>query len=84
MWFIIYKIIMQNKKLERDQESAVLAGVVAGLANYFKQDPLLFRFVAVLVIILTGFFPAVFLYFLAWLFIPKRTTPKADYTIEKE
>lgn len=71
-----------QKKVYREEEAAVVAGVVAGLAKYFSQDPVLFRVVAVFLLIISGFFPGLLLYVLAWLLIPKRTSPSADYTYE--
>lgn len=61
-----------NKRLERDEEKAVVAGVVIGLAEYFDQDPVLFRVMAVAFFILTGVFPGLLVYLVAWLMIPKK------------
>ncbi len=69
-----------EKKLYREEDEAMVVGVVAGLAKYFKQDPTLFRVMAILFLVLTGFFPGIILYLGAWLVMPNR--PKhADYTI---
>ena len=70
---------MKNKKLYRNDETAVVAGVLSGLAEYFKQDPVLFRLIAILLLVVTGVFPGLMMYLIAWFIIPKR--PKADYTI---
>jgi len=43
-----------SKKLYREEDGAMVVGVVAGLANYFKQDPNLFRVLAILFLVLTG------------------------------
>lgn len=72
---------MTTKRVERARESAVLAGVLAGLAKYFDQDPVLFRIIAIAVLIVTGIFPGAFFYLLAWLFIPQEPPTKADYTV---
>ena len=72
---------MTTKRLHRDQETAVIAGVLSGLAEYFKQDPVLFRLVALILIIITGVFPGVLLYFLAWVVMPRKPKMQADYTI---
>ena len=61
-----------KKRLERDEENVVVSGVIAGLANYFDQDPKLFRLFAIAFLIVTGFFPGVLIYFAAWIMIPKR------------
>lgn len=69
-----------KKKLQRDEEKAVVSGVLAGLANYFDQDPVLFRVLAITFLILTGVFPGLLLYIAAWIIMPKRN-PRVDYDI---
>lgn len=68
-----------NRKLYREDDSAMVAGVVAGLAKYCKQDPTLFRVLTVVFLVLTGVFPGLILYIGALLVMPKR--PKPDYII---
>lgn len=73
-----------KKRLERDKEKAVVSGVLAGMANYFNQDPVLFRVVAITFLILTGFFPGILLYLAAVLVMPKenKTAPvEAEYEV---
>jgi phage shock protein C len=72
-----------KKKLKRDEEQAIVAGVLAGLANYFRQDPALFRVAAIALLILTGVFPGLLLYLGAWLVMPKYTAEhtEADYDV---
>lgn len=70
---------MTKKRLERDEETALVAGVLGGMANYFNQDPTLFRLAAVFFIVATGVFPGLLIYLLAWFVVPK--PPKADYII---
>lgn len=72
---------MTTKTLHRDEETAVVAGVVSGLAEYFKQDPVLFRLIAILMLVITGVFPGLIIYLIAWIMIPRKQKPKADYTI---
>ncbi len=73
---------MKKKQLERDQEKAVVSGVLAGMANYFEQDPLLFRVAAIAFLILTGFFPGIILYIAAWIMMPKRMEKPLDVDYE--
>ena len=74
---------MNKKRLERDEEKAVVSGVLSGMARYFDQDPVLFRVAAITFLILTGVFPGIILYIAAWIMMPKRTkkTPEADYEV---
>ena len=73
---------MNKKRLERDKERAVVSGVLAGLANYFEQDPMLFRLTAVVFLILTGFFPGLLIYVVAVFMMPKRVAEKQDIEYE--
>jgi len=74
-----------KKKLKRDEEQAIVAGVLAGMANYFNQDPALFRVAAITLLILTGVFPGLLLYLGAWLVMPNRRKAhqKADYEVSE-
>ncbi len=69
-----------KKRLERDEEKAVISGVLAGMANYFEQDPVLFRIAAIAFLILTGFFPGILIYILAWIIMPRRNT-RVEYEV---
>lgn len=71
-----------KKRLERNQEKAVVSGVLAGLAKYFDQDPVLFRVAAVAFLILTGIFPGIILYIAAWIMMPKKTEAPVDVEYE--
>jgi phage shock protein C len=73
---------MRKKRLERDKEKAVVSGVIAGMANYFEQDPVLFRVAAITFLILTGFFPGIILYLAAWIMMPKRMNETQDVEYE--
>ncbi len=49
-----------------------LAGVCGGLGEYFNIDPTIVRLLFVVVGIITGVFPFVAGYIVAWLVVPKR------------
>lgn len=72
-----------KKKLKREQEQAIVGGVLAGMANYWNQDPVLFRVLAIVFLVLTGFFPGVLLYLGAWIVMPKNNQPPADYEVSE-
>lgn len=61
---------MSEKKLRRSDENKLIAGVLAGLADYFRQDPVLFRLAAIVLLILTGIFPGLLIYIAAWILMP--------------
>jgi phage shock protein C len=73
---------MNKKRLERDKEKAVVSGVIAGMANYFEQDPVLFRVAAITFLILTGFFPGIILYLAAWIMMPGKMADARDVEYE--
>lgn len=70
-----------RKKIYREDEQMMVAGVIAGLAEYFDQDPTLFRVVSIFLILISGVFPGLLLYAIAWFMIPRRGQ-RADYTID--
>ncbi len=63
----------------------VVAGVISGLADYFEQDIVLFRVIAVAFLILTGFFPGILLYLGAWVVMPadviSDSAQRVDYEV---
>jgi phage shock protein C len=70
-----------KKRLERDRENQLVAGVLAGMANYFEQDPRLFRIAAIIFLIITGVFPGLLFYLVAWVIMPLQKHTDADYTV---
>lgn len=62
---------MTKKRLYRSKENVLVAGVLAGLAEYFDHDPTVWRLGFVILLVLTGVFPFVFIYLLAWIVIPQ-------------
>lgn len=70
-----------NKKLERDRENQLVAGVLAGMANYFEKDPTLFRLLAIVFLIFTGIFPGLLIYIVAWIIMPLQKIKEADYEV---
>ena len=59
----------QIKRLIRPLQGRKLAGVAMAFANYFEIDVTLIRVVLVLTLI-PGGFPGLFIYLLCWLVIP--------------
>jgi phage shock protein PspC (stress-responsive transcriptional regulator) len=58
-----------RKKLFRDLENANIAGVCAGLANYFSMDVMIVRLIFIFIVLFGGF--AIPLYIVLWIVIPK-------------
>jgi phage shock protein PspC (stress-responsive transcriptional regulator) len=74
-----------KKKLYREVENKLLGGVLAGVAEYFDQDVVLWRLGFIILLILTGLMPGVLIYVAAWVVVPTRPSieplDKADYTV---
>jgi phage shock protein PspC (stress-responsive transcriptional regulator) len=58
------------KKLTRSKNNAFIAGVCAGLGEFFNLDPTLVRIIFVLFTLLGG--SGVLLYIILWLIIPSK------------
>jgi phage shock protein PspC (stress-responsive transcriptional regulator) len=59
-----------EKKLTRDVQNQMVAGVIAGIAKYLGHDVTLWRLAFVFVTIVTGFAPGIIFYILAWIIMP--------------
>lgn len=83
-YFDILHCMNGKRKLYRSTEDRLVAGVLAGLAEYFDQDAVFWRLGFVALLFLTGFMPAILFYFIAWILIPEKPriepVDSADYT----
>ncbi len=65
---------MTKKKIKRlyraSEKDSMIAGVCAGIADYFDVDPVLVRLLWVLFVF--GFGTGILAYLLAWIIIPRR------------
>ena len=60
----------------RDKSRGMIAGVCAGLADYFGVSASLIRLGFVLLALAGG--PGVVLYFILWIILPEKTSPSAE------
>lgn len=58
------------KRLYRSQKDRKLAGIFGGLGDYFEIDSNVLRLLAVLLFLISGFFPVLITYIIAWIIIP--------------
>lgn len=72
----------QIKKLYRDTDQAIIAGVCAGLAHYFDVEDRWVRLAAILTILLGG--SGVLAYIVLWVMIPKAETRSEKMTMRGE
>ena len=61
---------MTTQKLTRSSNK-VIAGVCAGLADYFGWDPALVRVLYLLISIFSAAFPGVLVYIILWIVMPE-------------
>ena len=62
---------METTRLYRSGRDAMIGGVCGGLGEYFNVDPTLVRLAFVLLAFATGFFPALMLYLILWIVVPR-------------
>jgi len=72
-----YDTASRTKKLYRDRESGIVAGVCSGLAHYFGVDAVWIR-VALVLLVFAGFGTGILAYIILW-----AVTPEAVSTSEK-
>ena len=59
-----------DKRLYRSKKNSVIAGVCGGLGEYFNIDPVIFRIIAVILVLAEGI--GLLAYIIAWIAIPQR------------
>jgi phage shock protein C len=66
-------MVKNIKKLYRSDENKNLAGIIGGVGEYFEVDPVLLRLIFLIIAIMSGILPAIIVYLIAILIIPKRS-----------
>ncbi|MFL9843721.1 PspC domain-containing protein [Flavobacterium rhizosphaerae] len=64
---------IRTRKFYRDEDNSIIAGVCAGLAHYFRIDPLWIR-ILFIVSPFISFGTSIIIYILLWVLIPKAIT----------
>ncbi len=59
------------RPLRRSRSNRQIAGVVGGLAEYFRVDPTLLRVIYVVGSLVSAAFPGILVYVLLWLLVPE-------------
>ena len=65
-----------SRPLRRSRTNRQIAGVIGGLAEYFRVDPTLLRVIYVVGSIVSAAFPGILVYILLWLLIPEAEEPR--------
>ncbi|MCP6719270.1 MAG: PspC domain-containing protein [Patescibacteria group bacterium] len=60
------------KKLYRNSENKIFAGVIGGLGEYFNIDPVLLRILWIFTVFFTGFMPGIIVYLIAVFVVPSK------------
>ena len=66
-----------NPPLRRSRRHRMIAGVVAGLADYLGVDIALARVLYVLLSVCSAAFPGILVYVIFWIFTPQEEEPLA-------
>ena len=68
------------KRLYRSRKNKFIAGVLAGISEYFKIDVIVIRLIFIVLMVITGFVPMILAYIVACIIIPEK--PGKDIEIE--
>jgi phage shock protein PspC (stress-responsive transcriptional regulator) len=71
-----------GKRLYRDSDNAILAGVCSGLASYFSIDPIVIRLIFIILTIANGI--GILIYFVMWLIVPPAKTSMQKLEMQGE
>lgn len=79
-----------NRRLYRSRKDKMIAGICAGLGDYFEIDPTLVRIIFVVSLFLGG--TGILAYIILWIVVPEEpyiaksgeTTPQSEKTAEEE
>jgi phage shock protein PspC (stress-responsive transcriptional regulator) len=69
---------METTRLYRSSSSSVIGGVCGGLAEYLNADPVIFRVLFVLAVLIGG--GGLLLYIILWIVIPLKAAPVINPT----
>ena len=58
------------KKLYRSQKNRKIAGICGGIGDVYSIDPTLLRLACVFICLVSGVFPLLITYLIAWIVIP--------------
>jgi len=71
-----------KKRLYRDPDNAIVAGIASGIANYFDIDPVIVRLIFVISIFFNGL--GLLAYIILWLVVPVAQTTADKYAMRGE
>lgn len=72
------------RKLYRNPDDVVLAGVCSGLASYLGVEANIVRILFAIITVFTGFFPGFIIYFILWAIVPVAETGSQKLEMDGE
>lgn len=66
------------KRLYRSDCDKKIAGVCGGIGALFNIDPVIVRLLFILIALITGIFPMIITYIIAWIIIPTEAIAKSN------
>ncbi|MDD5290756.1 MAG: DUF2807 domain-containing protein [Patescibacteria group bacterium] len=76
------KTFSLGKRLYRNPDDVVIAGVCSGIASYFGVDPVLVRIIFVVLVFLSGF--GILAYIICWIVMPEAKTNSQKLEMQGE
>ncbi|MEZ4195651.1 MAG: PspC domain-containing protein [Candidatus Paceibacterota bacterium] len=73
---------VSKKRLYRDKDASILAGVASGLAQYFEMDPVVIRLIFVIAFFFNGL--GLLAYLILWLVVPVAETTDQKFAMRGE
>jgi len=66
------------KRLFLSEKNKKIAGVCGGIGEIYQVDPTVVRLIFIFLTFISGIFPLVITYIIAWMIIPKESVVKND------
>jgi len=63
---------MNNRPLQRPRQDRMIAGVLAGLADWLGWDVTALRIAFVIISLLSSVFPGILVYVVLWILMPEK------------
>jgi len=60
------------KKLYKSERDQIITGVIGGIGEYFSIDPTVLRVAFVVLVLVTGIFPGIIAYIIAYFITPEK------------
>lgn len=72
------------KKLYKSEQDSLVWGILGGIGEYFDIDPTVLRLGYVVLVLITGIFPGIIAYIVAYFIIPERPIISHESTVNSQ